>query len=356
MVERFMADLFARISRASSEDIELLHRMRLNWLPQLFFWRRVTAIVQICRSLSRFPSVPVCLDRIGSLYCWLMVTQRFLKIRCPHTVMRTWHYRGSHYACLIENCRDPMSPESGISATFLVLWPGQRFAAVYATEIEDLLALTASLHVAMCGESVELLSGFHEDLNAAYAAGRQDIGNRWTVPMTIAHEIGHTLGSNHDGEGTSKDCPGYRYVMTAATTRQTVALYSRCTIAAVNKFLRTPNAKCLFTDTHVPATPVDQHLAERRADKCGGYLPRGDRLVATETYEICKFTCYTQAYSFVLQDDDNTPCDPLDPAKSRLAKLPPPIACFVGLLSASNCYFRPNIKLPLDAWPTNTPH
>ncbi|XP_075727947.1 snake venom metalloproteinase acutolysin-C-like isoform X2 [Rhipicephalus microplus] len=140
-------------------------------------------------------------------------------------------------------------------------------------------------------------------------------GNRRTVPMTIAHEIGHTLGSNHDGEGTSKDCPGYRYVMTAATTRQTVPLYSRCTIAAVNKFLRTPNAKCLFTDTHVPATPVDQHLAKRRADKCGGYLPRGDRLVATETYEICKFTCYTEAYSFVLQDDDDTPCDPLDPAK-----------------------------------------
>ncbi|KAL3227313.1 hypothetical protein MRX96_024271 [Rhipicephalus microplus] len=203
MVERFMADLFARISQASSEDIELLHRMQLNWLPQLFYWRRVAAIVQICRSLSRFPSVPVFLDRIASLYCWLMVTQRFcpwlllrfgagalmvdyvrllvyladiVRIRCPHTVMRAWHYRGSHYACLIEYCRDPMSQESQISATFLVLWPGQRFAAVYAREIEDLLALTASLHVAMCGESVELLSGFHEDLNAAYAAGRQDIG------------------------------------------------------------------------------------------------------------------------------------------------------------------------------------
>ncbi|KAL1468373.1 hypothetical protein MTO96_041520 [Rhipicephalus appendiculatus] len=138
------------------------------------------------------------------------------------------------------------------------------------------------------------------------------VANNPNLDITIAHEIGHTLGSHHDGEGTSKDCPKDGYVMSAVAERDTWRGYSRCTIAAVNSFLRTPQAECLFKDTYVPAAPADPDLAKRRAGKCASYLPREERLVATETYLLCTFSCYTDGYSFTLPDDDGTPCNPFD--------------------------------------------
>ncbi|KAL1482488.1 hypothetical protein MTO96_033756 [Rhipicephalus appendiculatus] len=203
MTARFIRGLFARIALASSEDIELLNRLNIAWLPQLMWRRPATAVQQICRTLARSGSVPVCLERIASLCCWLMATQdicrwrllRFgagalevdynalledlvdvLQVLCRHTVIRAWHDFGSYYTCVINNCTVRNTRESQISATFLVLWPGQRFAAVYARTNRELLSLTTTLHFAMRGESVELLSESHVDLDSAYAAGRQGVG------------------------------------------------------------------------------------------------------------------------------------------------------------------------------------
>ncbi|KAL1467960.1 hypothetical protein MTO96_041799 [Rhipicephalus appendiculatus] len=205
MTARFIEGLFARIVHASPRKIsEHLNRMNMPWLPHLTHaGGPANAVHQICRTLVASASVPVCLERIASLCCWLMATQRIcpwlllrfgagvlevdhsallrdlvviLQIICRHTVIRSWNISGSYYTCVINNYRDPNSQESQISATFFVLWPGQRFAAAFARTHQELLALTTALYFAMRGESVELLLGFHADLGSAYAAGLQGVG------------------------------------------------------------------------------------------------------------------------------------------------------------------------------------
>ncbi|KAL1467961.1 hypothetical protein MTO96_041800 [Rhipicephalus appendiculatus] len=170
----------------------------MTWLPHLPCQRPANAVHQICRTLVVSASVPVCLERIASLCCWLMATQRIcpwlllrfgagalevdhcallrdlvemLHVLCHHTVIRGWQVFGSYYTCVINNCTDPNSQESQLSATFLVLWPGQRFAAAFARTHQELLVLTTALHFAMRGESVELLSEFHVDLGSALRSG-----------------------------------------------------------------------------------------------------------------------------------------------------------------------------------------
>ncbi|KAL1467962.1 hypothetical protein MTO96_041801 [Rhipicephalus appendiculatus] len=121
------------------------------------------------------------------------------QILCRHTVIRAWHLFGSCYTCLISNYTDPNSQESQLSATFLVLWPGQQFAAAFARTHQELLSLTTALHFAMRGESVELLSEFHVDLGSAYAAGRQGVGGRYLIRSnsstnTLAQLFWHIYG------------------------------------------------------------------------------------------------------------------------------------------------------------------
>ncbi|XP_049511916.1 uncharacterized protein LOC125940173 [Dermacentor silvarum] len=77
----------------------------------------------------------------------------------------------------------------------------------------------------------------------------------------------------------------------------------------------TPQAKCLFQDDYVPAITTDPKREEERAAKCTRLLPGGEKLLGTETYGLCSFSCYSdQLYSFVLGETDGTPCNEGDPS------------------------------------------
>ncbi|KAH7939515.1 hypothetical protein HPB52_013459 [Rhipicephalus sanguineus] len=193
--------LFIHIERMPAQDLQCLDDENEDWLPRLRTLRPEMIVQEIRRALEATPSVPECLMRVAWLYCWLISRQKicpWLLIRFNTNVMqinfheliedlanalysspqryralRVRHHRGKYYACIINNCADADYRECRV--TFFVLWSGHPFAAAYAGTNEELRALTTAFHVALRGESVELLLGHHADLVSAYWASREDV-------------------------------------------------------------------------------------------------------------------------------------------------------------------------------------
>lgn len=201
MTRNVTEELFVHIQRVSPQDLQCLDEKNVAWLPPLRTLRPETVVPVIRRALGASPGVFVFLERLAWLYCWLMQRRhirpwllfRFggravqfdydvllgnladaLQSIPRHTTINAWRDSGTYYVCLINNYADPNTQISG--AIFLVLRRGQRFAAAYARTHEELLTLTAGLHVALRWESVELLRELHANLDAAFWAGRQDVG------------------------------------------------------------------------------------------------------------------------------------------------------------------------------------
>ncbi|KAL3227312.1 hypothetical protein MRX96_024270 [Rhipicephalus microplus] len=83
---------------------------------------------------------------------------------------------------------------------FLVLWRGQRFAAVRAMTCDELI-VTAALFASLRGESVELLFGDHTDLECAFLAGR-----------VVTDYNANVFGSGHLGSPRVCSCRSQRVI------------------------------------------------------------------------------------------------------------------------------------------------
>ncbi|XP_070392789.1 venom metalloproteinase antarease-like TfasMP_A isoform X2 [Dermacentor albipictus] len=78
---------------------------------------------------------------------------------------------------------------------------------------------------------------------------REEPGQFSAVQAT-AHEVAHSLGSNHDGAGISRGCPANEnFLMYPYAFPPTTKEFSKCTKNAVARFLELDRAKCLFTDS-----------------------------------------------------------------------------------------------------------
>ncbi|KAL1485461.1 hypothetical protein MTO96_031944, partial [Rhipicephalus appendiculatus] len=74
----------------------------------------------------------------------------------------------------------------------------------------------------------------------------KDAGIRNIGVYSATHEIGHSLGSYHDGAGTSVDCPAKDgYIMNPMDAGLHPDEFSRCSKAAIASYLRHPDTSCL---------------------------------------------------------------------------------------------------------------
>ncbi|XP_075531284.1 venom metalloproteinase antarease-like TserMP_B [Dermacentor variabilis] len=141
------------------------------------------------------------------------------------------------------------------------------------------------------------------------------------VPWTSAHEISHALGASHDGEGASANCPArYRHLMTAFHARRK-STYSGCSLASINRFLKKPEAICLFGQSR-SALDENPQLKQQRSEACQGCLSECQYIESIATKKPCYFRCTISnrnkkgaKIDYYQYDKDGTPCSNDDPFK-----------------------------------------
>ncbi|KAL1474020.1 hypothetical protein MTO96_021650 [Rhipicephalus appendiculatus] len=75
----------------------------------------------------------------------------------------------------------------------------------------------------------------------------KDLAGRYTGVHSTAHEMGHSFGSYHDGDGTSIDCPAADgYLMSPASNGKHSEEFSACSRRVISKYIRSQNAACLL--------------------------------------------------------------------------------------------------------------
>ncbi|KAL1482494.1 hypothetical protein MTO96_033762 [Rhipicephalus appendiculatus] len=191
------------VERLTAEDIQCLAQAQdADWFSQLSSLQPEVAVREILRILEEPSSGTGFLQRAGWLYCWLMSRQKigpWLLFRFGASVLQADCFvlldnvlralrsigrpgylsmrkeQNTFYSCIITKRSNSTTRKYDLA--FVVLWGGQRFAATYIMNEQQRNILTC-LHIALSGESVELLEGHHADLDATFRAGRryQDIG------------------------------------------------------------------------------------------------------------------------------------------------------------------------------------
>nr|XP_037291291.1 venom metalloproteinase antarease-like TpachMP_B [Rhipicephalus microplus] len=116
-----------------------------------------------------------------------------------------------------------------------------------------------------------------------------DNGKKYESYPTLAHEIAHTMGVPHDGEGSSQGCPASQlFLMSPKASRNRKLTFSSCSKEAINKFLKTKNASCLF-DYLMP--PEDPKIRKRRESNCAELKEESEYYYVREGLNNCKYSC-----------------------------------------------------------------
>ncbi|XP_047134767.1 A disintegrin and metalloproteinase with thrombospondin motifs 6 isoform X1 [Hydra vulgaris] len=92
--------------------------------------------------------------------------------------------------------------------------------------------------------------------------------NGLPLAYTITHNIGHSLGMNHDGDESSFICPDNTFLMSSLSTpiqewKSSHSLWSRCSRNYLKNFLKKDQAKCLL-DPPVKAKSVDYEKMDNK--------------------------------------------------------------------------------------------
>ncbi|KAL1474630.1 hypothetical protein MTO96_037829 [Rhipicephalus appendiculatus] len=153
----------------------------------------------------------------------------------------------------------------------------------------------ASLPKGMCGNQKGIVVSDKDDGYASH--------------LTAAHEIGHALGSPHDGTDTSRDCPASeKHLMTIKAYQDRKSTFSHCSVKAISEFLKTPQAKCLFEKAKRPswcaATRNDSLSKEERLVLCERQMQHGDYVMYTKlSPNNCKVFCITASLNTNIATD-----------------------------------------------------
>ncbi|XP_049511638.1 A disintegrin and metalloproteinase with thrombospondin motifs 17-like [Dermacentor silvarum] len=125
-----------------------------------------------------------------------------------------------------------------------------------------------------------------------------DNGRPRSGPFTAAHELGHALGSPHDGKESSTKCSGHSgYLMTPSVNKQKKPVYSDCSKAAIKEFLRTKAAQCLFrrrcpdSANKERATAIDPEV-KMRNKQCLSKLDKNEHFLNATVIRPCALRCY----------------------------------------------------------------
>ncbi|XP_045187129.1 metalloprotease mig-17-like isoform X2 [Mercenaria mercenaria] len=97
----------------------------------------------------------------------------------------------------------------------------------------------------------------------------QDIGDFKSAGV-ITHELGHSLGATHDGEGINKICPADKnYIMAPQNAHEqnvsrNVFYFSQCSMRQLKHFIMSSKAKCLL---NVPRDTTSHDLIKKPPGK-----------------------------------------------------------------------------------------
>ncbi|XP_037525762.1 zinc metalloproteinase/disintegrin isoform X2 [Rhipicephalus sanguineus] len=148
-----------------------------------------------------------------------------------------------------------------------------------------------------------------------------DIGDVDRTALTITHELSHALGAHHDGEGTARSCPNSERHIMNPSTKGIGSTFSFCSKKAINAFLKTGQAKCLFVIE--PCRPaVDPEVKKRRKRKCDELKRDGEYTYARQGGRFCVYSClfvnsttHAATRESWLREEDGTPCNASNPAQ-----------------------------------------
>ncbi|XP_054917032.1 uncharacterized protein [Dermacentor andersoni] len=161
-----------------------------------------------------------------------------------------------------------------------------------------------------------------------------DNGESYAGVISAVHEVGHLLGSSHDGYESSSACQANAgFIMSPSATGDIRLEFSDCSKASISTFV-TAHATCLFQQNNIvpsattiqvvkPKTETKHEKENKR--KCQTRLERGEHILRAEQrdqhYEKCIVICTARSRSSALQRVyaivalDGTPCSKSGPSK-----------------------------------------